>query len=151
MEKNVLRTPDAVAVADPPNRAKITVGEAERLTYAELKRASERLAGGLLEIGLRKDDVLMVQLPNVVELVAVYLAAAKIGAVVSPLPVQYRKHELRQVMGLTEPRVLRHGPATSVTSISQRWSERFSPSFPASRESSASERTYPKGVRDWRT
>jgi acyl-CoA synthetase (AMP-forming)/AMP-acid ligase II len=47
----------------------------------------------------------MVQLPNVVELVVVYLAAARIGAIVSPLPVQYRKHELRQVMGLAEPRV----------------------------------------------
>jgi acyl-CoA synthetase (AMP-forming)/AMP-acid ligase II len=81
------------------------VGEAERLTYAELKKASERLAGGLLEIGLGRDDLLMVQLPNVVELVLVYLAAARIGAIVSPLPVQYRKHELRQVMGLTEPRV----------------------------------------------
>jgi acyl-CoA synthetase (AMP-forming)/AMP-acid ligase II len=81
------------------------VGEAQRLTYAELKRASDRLAGGLLEIGLEKDDLLMVQLPNVVELVVVYLAVAKIGAVVSPLPVQYRKHELRQVMRLTEPRV----------------------------------------------
>ncbi len=81
------------------------MGKAERLTYAELKQSSDRLAGGLLEIGLGKDDVLMVQLPNVVELVVVYLAAARIGAIVSPLPVQYRKHELRQVMGLAEPRV----------------------------------------------
>ena len=81
------------------------MGEAVRLTYAELKQASDRLAGGLLEIGLEKDDILMVQLPNVVELVLVYLAAARIGTIVSPLPVQYRRHELRQVMGLTEPRV----------------------------------------------
>lgn len=80
------------------------MGEAKRLTYAALKQSSERLAGGLVEIGLRKDDLLMVQLPNVVELAVVYLAAARIGAIVSPLPVQYRKHELRQVMGVTEPR-----------------------------------------------
>jgi acyl-CoA synthetase (AMP-forming)/AMP-acid ligase II len=104
LEKAVSRTPDAVALADPPNRAQITAGEAERLSYAELKQLSDRLAGGLVEIGLKKDDILMVQLPNVVELVVVYLAAARIGAIVSPLPVQYRKHELRQVMGLTEPR-----------------------------------------------
>ena len=51
----------------------MTVGEAERLTYAELKQLSDRLAGGLLEIGLGKDEILMVQLPNVVELVVVYL------------------------------------------------------------------------------
>jgi len=83
----------------------MTVGEAKRLTYAALKQSTERLAGGLVEIGLRKDDLLMVQLPNVVELVVVILAAARIGAIVSPLPVQYRKHELRQVMGLAEPSV----------------------------------------------
>lgn len=90
---------------DPPNRAQLTLGEPRRLTYAELKQWSDRLAGGLVEIGLEKDDVLMVQLPNVVDLVVVYLAAAKIGAIVSPLPMQYRKHELRRVMGLAEPRV----------------------------------------------
>jgi acyl-CoA synthetase (AMP-forming)/AMP-acid ligase II len=105
LEKAVLRTPDGVALADPPNRAQMTVGEAQRLTYAELKQLSVRLAGGLVEIGLEKDDILMVQLPNVVELVVVYLAAARVGAIVSPLPVQYRKHELRQVMRLTKPKV----------------------------------------------
>ena len=48
----------------------------------------------------------MVQLPNVVELPLVYLAAARVGAIVSPLPVQYRQHELRHTMGLTEPQVV---------------------------------------------
>ena len=105
MEKNVLRAPGAVALVDPPNRAQITAGEARRLTFSDLKHSSDRLAGGLVRIGLKKDDVLMVQLPNVVELVLVYLAAARIGAIVSPLPVQYREHELRQVMGVTEPRL----------------------------------------------
>jgi acyl-CoA synthetase (AMP-forming)/AMP-acid ligase II len=101
----VLRTPDAVALVDPPNRASITEGEAKRLTYAELKKVSDRLAGGLVEIGLGKDDILMIQLPNLVELVVIYLAAARIGAIVSPLPMQYRKRELREVMRLTEPKV----------------------------------------------
>jgi acyl-CoA synthetase (AMP-forming)/AMP-acid ligase II len=47
----------------------------------------------------------MVQLPNVVELVIVYLAAARIGAIVSPLPVQYRTHELKQIIALVAPKV----------------------------------------------
>jgi acyl-CoA synthetase (AMP-forming)/AMP-acid ligase II len=62
------------------------------------------LATGWLKLGVRKDDVLMVQLPNVLELVAVYLAAARLGVVVTPLPMQYRQHELRQVLELTEPK-----------------------------------------------
>ena len=47
----------------------------------------------------------MVQLPNIVELVVVYLASARIGAILTPLPVQFRTHELRQAMALTEPKV----------------------------------------------
>ena len=59
----------------------------------------------LLEAGVGKDDVVMVQLPNIVELVVTYLACARIGAILSPLPVQFRTHELRHVLGLTEPKV----------------------------------------------
>lgn len=102
--KNVEATPEGVAVVDPPNRAKIAVGEQLRWTYAELQQVANRLAGGLLEAGLKKDNILMVQLPNIVELAAIYLAAARIGVIVSPLPVQYRTHELRQVMALTQPK-----------------------------------------------
>ncbi|HBY95411.1 MAG: AMP-binding protein [Ardenticatenaceae bacterium] len=101
--RNVQSTSDAVAVVDPPNRAELVGGVPIRLTYDELRQAMNRLAGRLLDAGIKKDDVVMVQLPNIVELVCVYLAAARIGAIVSPLPVQYRTHELQQVMKITEP------------------------------------------------
>ena len=102
---NVEHSPDAVAVVDPPNRAALAPGEPQRLTYAELKTATDRLANALLEAGVGKDDIVMVQLPNIVELVVVYLASARIGAILTPLPVQFRTHELRHAMGLTEPKV----------------------------------------------
>lgn len=103
--RNAELSPEALAVVDPPNRAALAPGEPQRLTYAEVKSASDRLANALLEAGVGKDDVVMVQLPNIVELVVVYLACARIGAVLSPLPMQFRTHELRHVMGQTEPRV----------------------------------------------
>ena len=102
---NVRRSPDAPAVVDPPNRAGLAAGVPRRLTWAELKTATDRLAMALLESGVGKDDIVMVQLPNVVELVVVYLACARIGAILTPLPVQFRTHELRHAMGLTEPKV----------------------------------------------
>jgi non-ribosomal peptide synthetase component E (peptide arylation enzyme) len=89
---NAEGTPDAVAVVDPPNRGGLAPGEPQRLTYAELKTAADRLARALLQAGAGKDDVVMVQLPNVVELVVVYLACARIGAVLSPVPMQFRTH-----------------------------------------------------------
>jgi len=102
---NVERSPDAPAVVDPPNRGDLAPGAPQRLTYAELKTATDRLANALLEAGIGKDDIVMVQLPNIAELVAVFLASARIGAILTPLPVQFRTHELRHAMALTEPRV----------------------------------------------
>ncbi len=101
--RNAAATPAAVALIDPPNRAELAGGPPQRFTYAELAAAVERLASGLLKLGLHKDDVLMVQLPNIVELPIVYLAAARLGLIVSPLPVQYRTHELRQTISVARP------------------------------------------------
>ena len=95
--ENASRSADSLAVVDPPNRAALGLGEPQRLTYAQLKTATDRLAKVLLDSGIGKDDVVMVQLPNIVELVVVYLASARIGAILSPLPTQFRTHELRHV------------------------------------------------------
>ena len=102
--KNARSTPDAIALVDPPNRLAWTSGEPQRLTYAAVDQASGWLAAGLQAAGLKKDDLIMVQLPNVVELGLIYLAAARIGAIVSPLPVQFRTHELKSVMAIVEPK-----------------------------------------------
>jgi len=101
---NAADTPDAEALVDPPNRAELLPGEPRRLTYRRLVEEVDNLAAGLLAAGLRKDDVLMVQLPNTVEIVEVLLACARLGVICSPVPVQFRTHELRYVMPLLEPR-----------------------------------------------
>ena len=97
--ENAAQSPDAVAVVDPPNRAALAPGDQQRLTYTQLKTATDRLAKALLDAGVGRDDIVMVQLPNIVELVVVYLAGARIGAILTPLPVQFRTHELRHAIG----------------------------------------------------
>ncbi len=99
---NVERHPQAIAVVDPLNRAEITDGEPKRVTYVELETMVNRLASTLLSQGLRQDDIIGVQLPNIVELVAVYLAAARLGLIVTPFPVQYREFELEQMLSFVE-------------------------------------------------
>lgn len=101
-ERVVKRAPDALAAVDPLNRSEITGGETQRLSYSQLAHMVERLGTRLVEQGIRKDDILAVQLPNIVELVMVYLAAARIGAIVSPFPVQYREYELEQLIPFIE-------------------------------------------------
>ncbi|CAB3391555.1 class I adenylate-forming enzyme family protein [Kyrpidia spormannii] len=60
------------------------------------------MAQALVDRGLRKDDVVMVQLPNVWELAMLYLAVARAGGVIAPIPVQWRAKEFSYIAGLTE-------------------------------------------------
>ena len=89
--------PSALALKDQPNREELTGDAPLSLRWAELDRASENLAVALQDLGVRADDRLIVQLPNVVELAVLYYAASKLGAIVSPVPVQYSSHELRKI------------------------------------------------------
>jgi non-ribosomal peptide synthetase component E (peptide arylation enzyme) len=85
---SVAANPAALAVADQPNKVDLTGTNALRLTYAQLDTASDNLALTLLANNIGLGDTLLVQLPNSVELVTCYFAASKIGAVISPIPVQ---------------------------------------------------------------
>jgi non-ribosomal peptide synthetase component E (peptide arylation enzyme) len=103
---NAERAPDAIALVDAPNRAEFAIGDPVRWTWADARERVDRLAAALVAEGVRQDDVVMVQLPNVTELVLVYLAASRIGAIVSPMPTQFRAHELRLAGALVEPVVV---------------------------------------------
>jgi cyclohexanecarboxylate-CoA ligase len=66
-----------------------------RCTWAELARTVERVAHGLAAHGVERGRVISCQLPNWQEFVVVLLAAARLGAVVNPIPPIYRASELR--------------------------------------------------------
>lgn len=102
--ENSSRHPERMALVDAPNRAEFAFGAPRRLTYAELQGEVERYAGALLAAGIGKDDVIIIQLPNISEFVALYFAAASIGAIVSPVAVQYRSHELIAMFGIVSPK-----------------------------------------------
>jgi acyl-CoA synthetase (AMP-forming)/AMP-acid ligase II len=101
---NAAAHPDRLALVDAPNRADFAFGDSQRQTYAQLQAEVERLAGALIAAGIGKDDVIVIQLPNISEFVALYFAAATIGAIVSPVAVQYRSHELSTMFGIVEPK-----------------------------------------------
>ncbi|MFE5483418.1 AMP-binding protein [Streptomyces sp. NPDC056527] len=73
----------------------------ETLTYAELARRVDRLAVGLLRLGVRRGDVVTLQLPNSWELVALCLAAARVGAVAGPVVPVMRRREVEFMTRLT--------------------------------------------------
>ena len=67
-----------------PNHLAV-VFEDQRLTWLEFNQTINRLANALLGMEIRKGDKVATLLPNCLELLEVYWALAKIGAVVVPL------------------------------------------------------------------
>lgn len=89
--------PERLALIDPPNRPDVVGGAALRLTWAEVEARVDALAAAMHATGLRADDIVVVQLPNIAELALAYLALGRLGAIVSPVPVQYGPHELNNI------------------------------------------------------
>ncbi len=97
LKRHAETQPQRLAVKDQPKRESLT-GEASRsLSWLELNYASDNLARLLQAAGLGEDDRIIIQLPNVCELLVVYYAISKMGAIASPVPVQYGSHELQHM------------------------------------------------------
>ena len=71
------------------------------VTYAEVDRASDRLALNLLDAGLAPLDRVVVQLPNVVEFVYLYFALQKIGCIPIAALAAHRFLEVSQFARLS--------------------------------------------------
>jgi len=74
------------------------------LTWHELIDTAARFGGYLQASGVRPGDVVMWQLPNWWESLAVAYGIWAAGAVSSPVVPIYREHELRQVVARVRPR-----------------------------------------------
>ncbi|MFB4314133.1 (2,3-dihydroxybenzoyl)adenylate synthase [Actinomadura sp. 21ATH] len=86
-----------------PDRTALVAG-ADRLTYAELDRRADRVAAGFLRLGVERGDRVVVQLPNTVSFVAVFLGLVRIGAApVLALPA-HRESEIGYLCELSEAR-----------------------------------------------
>ena len=91
------------ALVDPMNRAALDGHDPERLSWAALGERVDRLAAALLGHGLRKDDVVVAQLPNTIDAVLLFLACARIGLILSPVAMPYRSHELGFILDQAAP------------------------------------------------
>ncbi|MBX5436091.1 MAG: AMP-binding protein [Alicyclobacillaceae bacterium] len=92
----VERYPDKVAIQD----------RRSRFTFRELADRVDRVALGLLELGVRKGDVVSFQLPNWNEFVILHFAATRIGAISNPLIPVYRDREIGYMVAMAESKVL---------------------------------------------
>lgn len=82
-------------------------------TYGEMDRQVKRAANFFLELGVKKQELVALQLHNRPEYLVCWLALAQIGAVSVPLNEHYQQPEVRYVLEkcgirrvITEPRAL---------------------------------------------
>lgn len=91
-EKNATRYPDQEAIVD----------SVFRVTWAEAVKMVHRLTASFLQLGLKKDDVLLCQLYNSVPLSLVRLACEKAGILVAIVSSKFRETEIAAVLGQTK-------------------------------------------------
>lgn len=72
-----------------------------RMTYEDARCKTNRLAIGLLDLGIKPLDKVLVQLPNWNEFVFAYFALQKIGAIPVLLIDRYRQFEINRLISLT--------------------------------------------------
>lgn len=102
---------DTLAIVDPMNRATLDGCLPERLSWAELDTRIDAMAAALIGLGLVRDDVVCAQLPNTIDAVILFLAAARLGLIISPVVMQYRQHELAHILTQTDARAFVTVPA----------------------------------------
>lgn len=103
-QRAVIAGGDTEAIVDPLNREQLDGRAPERLTWLALQDRVNRICAVFLAQGLTKDDRICVQLPNTIDAVAVFLAAARLGLILSPVVMQYRAHELSHIVAQAAPR-----------------------------------------------
>lgn len=101
---------DAMVMHHPDHPAVIgydgVTGVRTCLTYGQLNDCAERIAHGLLRLGVGRGDIVSQQMPNWWQVPAIHLACLRIGAVTNMLMPIFRERELRFMLALAESKVL---------------------------------------------
>jgi cyclohexanecarboxylate-CoA ligase len=101
---------DACVAAVPDKLALTAIrsetGEVRRFTYRELALLADRVAVGLARMGVARNDVVAMQLPNWWQFSVLYLACSRIGAVLNPLMHIFRERELAFMLKHSEAKVI---------------------------------------------
>ncbi|MFJ8067159.1 AMP-binding protein [Psychrobacillus sp. NPDC096426] len=93
------------AIEKYPQKVAI-IDKNSRYTYEELGKMVDRVALGLLELGIKKGDVVSIQLPNWNEFIILHYAITRIGAITNPLIPIYREREISYMVGAVESKIL---------------------------------------------
>lgn len=91
---------DRMSERHPKRKAIVYLGEA--FSYARLRDLSERFAGSLQEMGIKKGDRVMVYISNCIQWLIAFLGIQKMGAVIVPVSPIYTSHEIKYMANDSE-------------------------------------------------
>jgi len=90
LERTANRFPDRLAVASRH--------QSQRMTWAELSDAADRVARGLWSLGIRRGDRVGLWSTNCIEWVMLHMGCARAGAALINVNPAYRSHELQYTL-----------------------------------------------------
>jgi fatty-acyl-CoA synthase len=97
---------DDIARRYPDNDALVYPDLGLRLVYREFKACCDRIAKGLLGLGIRKGDHVAIWATNVPEWVILQFATARIGAILVTVNTNYKGAELAYILEQSDARAL---------------------------------------------
>lgn len=97
----VEKNPDKTALVS----VKVENQTEQTFSYQQLWDMTNKIALGLKQLGVEKNDVVSCQLPNWWEFTLLYLACSRIGAVLNPLMPIFRERELEFMLKHGESKV----------------------------------------------
>jgi long-chain acyl-CoA synthetase len=87
---------DRMSEVFPDRPAVMYLGEI--FSFRRLRELAERFAGGLLDLGVKKGDRVMIYIPNCIQWIIGFLAIQKIGAVLVPISPIYTSFEIEYMI-----------------------------------------------------
>jgi long-chain acyl-CoA synthetase len=70
----------------------------ENFSYQKLRELSERFAGALADMGVKKGDRVMIYISNSIQWIVAFLAIQKLGAVIVPVSPIYTSYEIEYMI-----------------------------------------------------
>ena len=96
LERNAKALPEKIAI----------VFHERKLTYRQFNETVNRMAAGLMRLGMNKGDRVGLMLPRIPELVIGFLAVAKAGGIAVPINFELAAEGIQAVLDRTQPRFL---------------------------------------------
>lgn len=81
-------------------------GNIQQISYSELEKLVNSIANSLQKEGLKKGDVIAIDMPMTVEAVAIYLAGIKAGMPVATIADSFTSNEIAVRLSITKPKLV---------------------------------------------